>query len=876
MKTTDFDEKIKREVKSLSKPQAVHFAWVCAVRALPYLGGFGHFNFWKSDKRQKHLYAIFRSLDYGGVHNIYSDAYDDAYVSAASAAASASAVSASAAYAYAYAASAAYAAYAASDASYAYASYAYAASYASAASASAAAYAASSAAASSAAYAKNKLAETLFKDIETIRKGELLFDTSFEVYGDIWQKFQMALANEGCSYWGDLYQQIFDNGFKLDQDALKRRLEVPAEIGDRGAAAVAEYLREIETHGAERLNEARIIILGEKGAGKTCLARKLQEPDSPLTSYDESTEGVDTLVWKLPNDDIKAHIWDFAGHAITHAVHRFFLSERSLYIIVYDGRTEDHNRLEYWLDHMRNYGGDSKALIFVNIKDDHTPKINENSLREKYPIAGIHRFSLKDDSEKLERFREEVARLVKENLSWNASVIPANSFAVKEELECIFEEERQNCITRQVFNGIAAKNGIVDQKELLKNLHALGVCLWYEGIEKLDTLVLNPNWITNGVYKIVNWVHEQGKHQIALSDFNNVFSNDVANYPQDRHTFLFKLMKRYELAYETHTGRCLIIPHLLDTDQPARDRLPEFPIGDTLMLRYTADLPLPPDTVTRFIVHRNEEIKKEGDQYLVWRYGVVLQDGNGSIAKIQENSLERKIEVSVKGASKTPYIDSLRTTFNEIFESYKSKKPDLLYRIRRYGEIPDGEGLENEKPLMLSAETIAAHLKKQIPYLVPSTLNEMSIDLLRQLVSQYNIKIENLMIGSGGTIVSKSAFNFQNCNINLQGNLNDLARMLTNSGNGSEVKELVEELRDAAEALKDAQNCKTPEEVRSKGVMNRLKRMLMDLGDEDSTLRKVAGGVKYGIDTLQEIAKDYNSIAEWIGLPQVPTAFLKK
>lgn len=48
---------------------------------------------------------------------------------------------------------------------------------------------------------------------------------------------------------------------------------------------------------------------------------------------------------------------NFAWHTVTHAVHQFFLSERCLYIMVYDGRTEERNRLVYWLNHMKNFGG---------------------------------------------------------------------------------------------------------------------------------------------------------------------------------------------------------------------------------------------------------------------------------------------------------------------------------------------------------------------------------------------------------------------------------------------------------------------------------------------------------------------------------------
>ncbi len=440
--------------------------------------------------------------------------------------------------------------------------------------------------------------------------------------------------------------------------------------------AVANYLKKLEK-GAKRLNEARIIIFGDKGSGNTCIARRLIDPEAPMTTDDESTAGVNTMLWKLKRDNINVGIWDFAGHTVTHAVHQFFLSERCLYLMVYDGRTKERNRLEYWLDHMKNYGGNSQAMILVNERDQHSVDIKINFLKEKYPIVGVYTFSIKDDAEPLAAFREEVARYIKNNPSWENQIIPTNYYYVKDELEGLFancgEDKGREHISRDEFNEIAQRCKVENIDELLKDLHSLGVSLWYKDIKEIDTLVLNPEWISHGVYKIINWVNEEKKYSLTLADFTIVFEDDAKRYPKNKHEFLFELMKQYELAYETKAGKELIIPHLLQEDRLAI--LPDFLIGDSLMLRYKAEQPLPPNTISRFIVRHNQEIKKENLDYLVWRYGVVLKDSNGSLALVREE--DRTISVSVKGNDKTNYISALRTTLNDIFNSYKSEKPEL-------------------------------------------------------------------------------------------------------------------------------------------------------------------------------------------------------
>jgi len=58
-----FKELIEIELQKMSKEQVVFFAWLSAVRVLPFIGAKGNFDFWKKGERKKHLYAIFCALD---------------------------------------------------------------------------------------------------------------------------------------------------------------------------------------------------------------------------------------------------------------------------------------------------------------------------------------------------------------------------------------------------------------------------------------------------------------------------------------------------------------------------------------------------------------------------------------------------------------------------------------------------------------------------------------------------------------------------------------------------------------------------------------------------------------------------------------------
>jgi len=652
-----FSEQLEIELEKLSNEEIIRFSWRCVVRALPFLGIEKNFDFWKSEEKQKFLYSIFRLIDLViyPKDSINSNIFNTGY----SLKATPMDVTLAAKYA-------AEAAFGFKKSSFISVEYIYIVK------AKEAINGARNAAVASRTAGVDylKFQHILLKDLKE-NKNSVSELYNLKLYGKTWNNFYSALEVNGCGYWAKWYQKIFNKGLVLDkedEEEIKMRLSVPGEITVQGAAAVARYMLELE-QGTEKLNEARILILGDKGAGKTCLSRRLKDPNAVMTTDEESTPGVDTTLWKLEKENVNVHIWDFAGHTVTHAVHQFFLSERCLYIIVYDGRTEGRNRLEYWLDHMKNYGENSKAIILVNKRDAHAVEVPINRLKEQYPILDVCTFSIRDDKDALEKFRQEVVNYINTNPSWSTLLIPESSYKVKKELEKLFKNGDKNgkeLIERKVFDAIAEKYKVKDSESLLSDLHALGISLWYKDMEKYNTMVLNPEWISNGVYRIINWANNQRKHCLPLVEFYQVFEKDFVRYPESQHRFLFELMKKYELAYEAKEKDVLIIPRLLHEDQPKE--MPQFSIGESLMARYKADQPLMSDTISRFIVRHNQEIKKEAKNYLVWRSGVILEKNKGTIALVREED-DRTITVSVKGTYKTENTNTTRETPNGNFES---------------------------------------------------------------------------------------------------------------------------------------------------------------------------------------------------------------
>jgi len=691
-------------------------------------------------------------------------------------------------------------------------------------------------------------------------------DINLKEYNSLWAKLQIAFETVNCSYWFNHFKNISNANVKII-DILEKHQNIPEEIKITGASEVGWYLNELDK-GSVRLNEARIIVLGDKGSGKTSISKRLINPNELMPQEDESTAGVDKFTWTINNrrGSIKVNIWDFAGHTVTHSVHQFFLSERCLYLMVYDGRTEDRNRLTFWLDHMKNYGGNSKAIILVNVRDKHKVDIPINNLKEKYPILDIYYFSIKDDKEKLLHFRKNISEFILENASWKSQDIPKTYYDIKEELEELFdkysEKKRQEYISLKVFEELAEKHKIENKNKLLSDLHNLGITLWYKDIPGFKTLILNPEWISHGVYKIINWLNYTKQHIIHIEDFKSVFKSDIERYPtEDDHIFLFNLMLHYELAYVTNENS-LIIPHLLSEDRP--EKLPQFSVGESLLLKYKSEQPLPADTISRFIVRRNHQISSSGN---VWRYGVLLEKNRSTIALVREE--DRTITVSVKGPLKSEYLYELREEINNIFKSYKIAKPELQYYISTYGEIPPYIET-NDNQLWLGEAKIKNHVLQDRPYYDDVLQNNIP---LNRIANIYKIQADNVLMGNSNIEnLNQNIFNFKDINIKLQGELNELSTLLLDQGHINDSDRLTK----VSKLLEEIENIQSKEDVVKKGLFNQLRQVVVDIGDKETALYKSISSVQNGFKIAKNVGRYYNGIAEWVGWPQIPKVFLGK
>jgi len=93
---------------------------------------------------------------------------------------------------------------------------------------------------------------------------------------------------------------------------------------------------------------------GTGGLGKTSLVKTLL--GLPYDAGEITTHGLRITELQVPHpgqQDVLMRLaaWDFGGQEIYHATHQFFLTDQSLFVLVWNARTgNEHGRLRYWLD----------------------------------------------------------------------------------------------------------------------------------------------------------------------------------------------------------------------------------------------------------------------------------------------------------------------------------------------------------------------------------------------------------------------------------------------------------------------------------------------------------------------------------------------
>ena len=650
----------------------------------------------------------------------------------------------------------------------------------------------------------------------------------------------------------------------------------PNSVIEQGAAVVQSYYEDAEKYGHKALSEGRIIFIGDGASGKSSIIEKTLY--GTFAKGRTQTNGIKIEHFSLqhPTDsrDLSFHIWDFGGQEIQHAVHKFFFTEGCLYVLVLDNRKEEDP--EYWLQQIESLGGNAKVLVVFNKQDENTVEtVDRKYLKEKYPnIVNFYNTSCVNDFG-ITDFKKAM-EIEAVQLRTVAEQFPNNWLNIKTAIE---EHTQGNThyLTFEVYREICKQNGIANentQKLLLRYFNTIGAVTWFGDDVNLNIWhVLKPEWITQGVYKIITSKKTATlKGQINVSDFIELLqplTKEDYTYNEAHYGFILSMMKKFDLCY-TSDDKSLLIPS-------AFGKIPKVEYKEykgegirTYYLQFKDYMPLA--LIHRFIT-RNMQYAVDSN---FWYTGIVINDAPTNVVTMVHADKEAKrVYIKIKGAKPLGAWEHIRRVLAEIIKNYaklvfeemvlldeetessvsynellghlSANKP--LYfnsRLRKDFNVGYLMGLFENKDdtikKMLDEELILneregkpiENLRPQIIQILQNNSQQVNTNIAVQIYIDIDIKVINETSNE------------------LQGDLNYLLGILDEQN-----KATIDTLKDLLGFAKDAQAAKNSGDVVNKGWKRKLKSVVESFAKGAETIKKV----KEGGETFYAIAKGIKDLA---------------
>jgi internalin A len=450
----------------------------------------------------------------------------------------------------------------------------------------------------------------------------------------------------------------------------------PVEIVNQGNDAILNYFREREADGVDHLYEAKLLILGEGGAGKTSLLRRLYQPQKGLPAENETTKGIDIYRhdFNLENGRrFRLNVWDFGGQEIYHATHQFFLTRRSLYLLLDDTRKDNKSvsdpGFKTWLDLIELFGEHSPVLIFQNEKGGRSKEIDLAGIKGQYDNVKERYQGNLEQAGAADQLRRGIEWFAGQ-LSHIGEELPASWIKIRADIEARSAEVPH--IPQQEYFDIYAKYLPFDRTKALllsRYLHDLGVFLHFQNDPLLArTVILQNPWATEAVYRMLDDESVKAKAgRFGKVDCESVWQGSAYAEMQPE---LLALMVNFELCYElpNSTLQTWLAPQLLSPSKPTK--LVNWGRPDDLVLRYRYAF-LPKGIIGRLMVRLHRFVRDpemasvtcvlfERDTTSV----VAELLANGSDIELRARGSERKALLSVVAAE----LDAVNGFFSGLRE----------------------------------------------------------------------------------------------------------------------------------------------------------------------------------------------------------------
>jgi internalin A len=324
------------------------------------------------------------------------------------------------------------------------------------------------------------------------------------------------------------------------------------ELFPQGTQAILAYLRGLDV--AEPRFEAKLLLVGDPEAGKSSLVARLRgegfDPDR------SSTHGIELNKLKVQHPaepvTIALHTWDFGGQPLYQTTHQLFISPQALYLLVWNARRGDAERVDAWLRQIRLLVGDqARVLLVATHTDEHGAELDYPALTKRHgnTLAGLYQVDNRSGVG-LDRLRQAIAEQAA-GMPHMGQLISTRWILARNRL--LARPEPQ--LAYRTYVELCGEHGMdPDQADaLLYLLNLWGQLLHFAHDPDLHAVViLQPEWLTKAIsYVLHDPPTRQAGGVLEHARLREIWQDrpDGPAYPAPLHRYLLRLMEQFDVSY---------------------------------------------------------------------------------------------------------------------------------------------------------------------------------------------------------------------------------------------------------------------------------------------------------------------------------------
>ena len=640
------------------------------------------------------------------------------------------------------------------------------------------------------------------------------------------------------------------NLLNLNLDGLKDLNNPPKSVCGTTADCI-RYLKS-RLHSARGYYHMKMMVVGKKAMGKSALVARLHNKEIG----NESTIGVDISEWRYaPASDKKTFhfsIWDFSGREEYYATHQCFLSQHSLYLLVWNVTEGDAGvaNLNPWLNNISLRTPGSCVIVVgtfldsVSEEDRQSGKISDlllkvEDLTRQYChliVANVTVVGLKGRLENVDKLRECIYNTAAEykinNQYVMGQMIPSSYHALDAILfrihHLVKEGKRKPIMHTAEFKKMVRDLHLVDIQNdddlrlVTHFLHEVGSLLHYDDRKhNLDDLYfVDPRWLCDLVSK---FIHRNPYVKQGILESRNIplLFNDKL-FPHEYFNQYLTLLNRFEIALPLDRDyKRVLIPSMLPKKHP-----------DVIQQQ--------PDCYSRLILFRPSTCEAQSLRCLTppGLWSRLLTRIMNTIKEVR-NILSEQVPVEDNLSTDIHFIQSIgmhgssKDTLDQTAESsVASEKSSIVSTYSDVFEGPLESGMASEtssiisiysdafeRPLENSSESkisstysnnFEGPLESTVPSLAASEFESLPTDEPQSLLNEsHDGPVEVLSIIGGGSLVywstglvysvNEFTFSIQPLAENIK--YHDKDGVLILASQGSEGRKILGQLTDIVEQL---------------------------------------------------------------------------